>query len=325
MMAAIYLGVDTGATKSEALIANDQGHVLGYGRSGPGNWENVGWHGARSVLQTIIQQALEATGATIAEISASGLGLAGYDWPEDHAPHMVMLREIGLKGSITLVNDAVPGLIAGAPAGWGVVISAGTSCNSYGRNAQGRYGRMTGDSRFGEYAGASELVQYALQAVSRAWSMRGPQTRLGRSFVEAAGAKDVDDLLAGLVRGRYHVHAGHARLVFETAAAGDGVAREAVDWAGRQLGDLGLGVIRQLDLAGQAFDVVLSGSLYRGSPRLQTCIRDVITAEAPGARIRRLTVPPVTGGVLLAMEADGLETASLHPALLQSIAGVIEP
>ena len=323
-MAAIYLGVDTGATKSEALIANDQGHVLGYGRSGPGNWENVGWHGARSVLQTIIQQALEATGATIAEISASGLGLAGYDWPEDHAPHMAMLREIGLKEPITLVNDAVPGLIAGAPAGWGVVISAGTSCNSYGRDARGRYGRMAGDSRFGEYAGASELVQYAVQAVSRAWSMRGPQTLLGRRFVEAVGARDVDDLLAGLVRGRYQVHAGHARLVFETASAGDAVAREAIDWAGRQLGDLGLGVIHQLDLAGQVFDVVLSGSLFRGSPRLQNCIEDIITAEAPVARIRRLNVPPVTGGVLLAMEANGVESAPLRAALLQSVVDLLD-
>jgi N-acetylglucosamine kinase-like BadF-type ATPase len=323
-MAAYYLGVDTGATKSEAVIADGQGRILGTGRSGPGNWESVGWDGARAALETAIHQALERAGVGIDDVTASGLGLAGYDWPEDHAPHMAMLREIGLKEPITLVNDALPGLVAGAPAGWGVVISAGTSCNSYGRDARGHYGRMTGDSRFGEYAGASELVQVAIKAVSRAWSLRGPGTQLSQRFVEAAGARDVDDLLAGLVRGRYRLDAGHARLVFETAAEGDGVAREAVDWAGRQLGDLGLGVIRQLNLASQAFDVVLAGSFYRGSPRLQTSIREVVTAEAPGARIRRLTVPPVTGGVLLAMEAHGLETAPLRAALLKCAVELFE-
>ena len=64
-MAAYYLGVDTGATKSEAVIAGSQGRVLGYGRSGPGNWESVGWPGTRAVLQTIIQQALAGAGLGI--------------------------------------------------------------------------------------------------------------------------------------------------------------------------------------------------------------------------------------------------------------------
>ena len=205
------------------------------------------------------------------------------------------------------------------------MISAGTSCNCYGRDAAGRFGRMTGDSRFGEYAGAGELVQYALQAVARAWSKRGPQTALCAAFVAAVGAESVDDLLAGLVRGRYALDAAHAYLVFETAAAGDAVALEAVDWAGRELAELGLGVIRQLDLGLQAFEVVLSGSFYGGSPRLQRRITEVITAAAPGARISRLAVPPVTGGVLLAMETAGLQTLPVRAALHSSISAMTLP
>lgn len=319
-MPAYYLGVDTGATKSEALLADSQGQVLGFGRSGPGNWESVGWEGTRVVLQEIISQAAAAAGIGIEDITASGLGLAGCDWPEDHQPHRTLLREIGLREPITLVNDAVLGLIAGAKTGWGVVISGGTSCNCYGRDAAGRYGRMTGDSSyFGEYAGALELVQYALQAVARAWSLRGPQTQLSDAFVSVTGAEDVDDMLAGLVRGRYTLHAGHAYLVFETAAAGDAVAAEAVDWAGRQLGELANGVIRQLKLADQSFEVILSGSFFRGSPRLQELIAGVVKPEAPAARISRLLVPPVTGAVLLAMEADGLLTDSIRPILHNSV------
>ena len=319
-MAAYYLGVDTGATKSEALIADARGRVLGYGRSGPGNWETVGWQGTRAVLQEIIGRAVRETGIAIEAITASGLGLAGYDWPEDHEPHMALLRDIGLTGPVTLVNDAVLGLIAGAQAGWGVVIAAGTSCNCYGRDAAGRYGRMTGDSRFGEYAGAGELMEYALQAVARAWSKRGPQTALSAAFVHAVGAEDVGDLLAGLVRGRYTLNAGHVILVFQTAAAGDPVAVEAVEWAGRQLGELAMGVIRQLALADQSFEVVLAGSFFRGSARLEACIAGVLAAGAPGARIRRLSVPPVTGGVLLAMEASGKQAAPLRQCLVESVA-----
>jgi len=321
-MTSYYLGVDTGATKSEALLTDGHGIILGYGRSGPGNWETVGWEGTRALLETTIRQATAAAGIDIEEVTASGLGLAGCDWPEDHEPHLLLLHDIGLRGSITLVNDAVLGLIAGAEAGWGVVISAGTSCNCYGRDVTGRFGRMTGNSRFGEYAGASELVQYALQAVARAWSLRGPQTQISGAFVDVAGAEDVDDLLAGLVRGRYVLDARHARLVFEAAAAADEIANEAIDWAGRQLGDLAIGVIRQLTLQDQSFEVVLSGSFFQGSPRLQTLIKKEICAEASGARIVRLTAPPVVGGVLLAMEADGVQSSKIRRALCASAAEI---
>jgi N-acetylglucosamine kinase-like BadF-type ATPase len=303
-MSAYYLGVDTGATKSEALIAGEAGQILGYGRSGPGNWESAGWEGARAVLGEIINHAAQEAGITLDQISASGLGLAGYDWPEDHQPHEAILRETGLSGPLFLVNDALLGLFAAAEAGVGVVVSAGTSCNCYGRDVSGRIGRLTGSSFFGEYAGAGELVHYALRAVARAWSLRGPQTALSDAFVRAAGADDVDDLLAGLMRGRYALDARHAAVVFETAVAGDTVARRTVDWAGRELGDLALGVIRQLDLAESRFDLVLSGSFFKGSPRLRVLIEDVVSSAAPGARFVRLNAPPVAGGVLLAMASD---------------------
>jgi N-acetylglucosamine kinase-like BadF-type ATPase len=303
-MPAYYLGVDTGATKSEALIAGEAGQIMGFGRSGPGNWESVGWDGTRAVLSEIINHAAQEAGITLDQISAAGLGLAGYDWPEDREPHEAIVREIGLSGPLFLVNDALLGLFAAAQAGQGVVVSAGTSCNCYGRDAAGRIGRLTGSSYFGEYAGAGELIHFALQAVSRAWSLRGPQTALSDAFVRASGADDVDDLLAGLMRGRYALDARHAAVVFETAVAGDTVARQAVDWAGRELGDLALGVIRQLDLADENFDLVLSGSFFYGSPRLQVLMEDVVSSTAPGARFVRLNAPPVAGGVLLAMASD---------------------
>ncbi len=323
-MSGIYLGVDTGATKSQALLADEQGRILGSGRAGPGNWEMIGWDGTRAVLAEIIGRAARQAGIEVADITASGMGLAGYDWPEDDAPHRDICREIGLRGPLSLVNDAFLGLVAGAEAGWGVVISAGTSCNCYGRDAQGRIGRLTGSSANGEYAGAGEIVDYARRAVARAWSLRGPQTSLSAVLVEACGAADVDDLLAGLVRGRYLLDARSAPLIFAAADAGDEVAGQAVAWAGRGLGDLACGVIRQLNLQDASFDVVLSGSFFRGSPRLADLIDEAITREAPRARITPLDAPPVTGGVLLAMETRRPAPAPVRRALI-SAARAMEP
>ena len=317
-MSNYFLGVDTGATKSHALIADENGRILGFGEAGPGNWENVGWEGTRHILDRIIARATASAGITPSQITAAGFGLAGYDWPEDRQPHLDIIRNL-LEAPFEIVNDAFIGLLAGASQGWGVAVSAGTSCNCYGRNPQGRIGRVAGSSRFGEYAGAGELVSFALQAVARAWSKRGPETRLTDSFVEAAGAQDAEDLLAGIMRDRYDISAAHASLVFDAAKTGDEVAIAAIKWAGQELGGLANGVIRQLAMQDLAFDVVLSGSLYKGSGSLKETMRETVCQVAPQARFVRLNAPPVIGGVLLGMEQVGLSTPDMRLALIEGI------
>ena len=95
--------------------------------------------------------------------------------------------------------------------------------------------------------------------------------------------------------------------------------REIIHWAGRELGSLAIGVIRQLGFHDLSFEVVLSGSLYNGNPALVESMRSTIHGIAPGARLVRLAVPPVAGGVLLGMEQAGIQAASLRPRLIESI------
>lgn len=319
-MTQFFLGIDTGATKSHALIADEHGRICGFGESGPGNWEVVGWDAMQAVLAEIIEQAIMQAGIERTQIGGAGLGLAGFDWPEDRPPHEAIIGQLLPGVPFALVNDAFLGLPAGTDAGWGVVVGAGTSCNATGRNPQGQMGRLTGSSRFGEYAGAGELVWFALQAVARAWSRRGPETALGQAFCTAVGAADVSDLLAGLMRDRYHIHAEKAPVVFATAAQGDVVARELVRWAGHSLGDLACGIIRQLAMANLEFDVVLAGSFYKGSPLLQEMMAETIHALAPRARLVHLTAPPVIGAVLLGMEQVGAATAVVRHVLIDEMA-----
>ena len=315
-----FLGVDIGNSKSHALIADENGRCLGFGQAGPGSWEAIGWEAAQQVLHTIVDEALAQAGLEKSAIAGAGFGYAGYDWPEDRPGHVKISESLGLVNArYALGNDTLVGLVAGARAGWGVVVVAGTSNNCLGRDRQGREGRVTGMGPwFGEYGGASEIVARAVQAVAAAWTQRGPATALSNAFVAQTGAADVVDLLAGLVRERYRLVAADAPLVFELAAQGDLVAQEIITWAGQELGSLAVGVIRQLDLAAETFDVVLSGSLYKGGEPLISPMRQTIQAAAPGATLVRLEAPPVVGGVLLGMEQVGLETAVLRQPLLHS-------
>jgi hypothetical protein len=147
----------------------------------------------------------------------------------------------------------------------------------------------------GEYGGASAIVFKGVREIARAWGLRGPETDLSQAFIERAGASDLDDLLEGLVMGRYQLSAGDAPLVFEIARQGDEVAQGVIHWAALGLADLVKGVARQLQIEENEFEVVLIGSTFKGGPMLLDPMKAEIRELAPKARFVRLEAPPVVG------------------------------
>jgi N-acetylglucosamine kinase-like BadF-type ATPase len=317
-MTCYFLGVDIGATKSQALVADDLGRALGFGEGGPGNPLTIGYEGFAELLRAITQEALVTAGIIQDQVAGAGFGIGGYDWPSQREPILQAIHTLGLSAPLEIVNDAIIALLAGAVEGWGVAVVAGTSCNCWGWDQGRRVGRMTGFSWLGEAAGSHELALKAIQAVALEWTRRGPATRLTQTFVELAKARDVADLLEGLTLERIRLGAEAAPTIFQVAVEGDPVAGELVLWAGRELGSLAVGVIRQINLEAQVFDVVAAGSFFCGSPMLIETMGEVIQRVAPGARLVRLRAPPVVGGVLLGMEMAGVKTSEVREALIES-------
>jgi N-acetylglucosamine kinase-like BadF-type ATPase len=318
-MSDYYLGIDLGGTKGHALIADGNGRALGLGIGGPGNHETVGFEEMTRVLMEITTRALMQAGIEKGQLSAAGFGIAGYDWESELPAMQAAIAPLGLTCPCELVNDALIGLAAGAAAGWGVAVVAGTGCNCIGRDEQHRIGRVTGyGATMAEAAGAGELVARAVQAVSLAWSRRGKPTAISQAMIELCDARDLDDLIEGLCTFRYFVDAPFAPRIFELAEAGDEVAGDLIRWAGEQLGSLATGVIRQLGFEGRSFEVILVGRLFEGGARLIDPLREVVLTEASHAQFFRLEVPPVVVGVLLGMELTGARTSDARRQLIET-------
>ena len=314
-----FLGVDVGGTKSHALIADETGQALGFGQAGPGNHEVVGYDGLRQVLGEITAQAEAMAGIRRAEIAGAGFGLGGYDWPSERAATLEAIAVLGLQAPVEAVNDTIVGLLAGAEQGWGVALVAGTSNNCRGWDKSRREGRVLGNgAEFGEHGGAYELVLRAVQDVAKAWTRRGPPTALTDAFVRWAGAAAAADLLEGLSQERYFLGGEAAPLVFQVAEQGDPVALAAIRWNAEELASLAVGVIRQLQLQNEAFDVVLVGSFYNAGPLLLNPLAAAIHTAATQARLVRLTVPPVVGATLLGMKVAGVDPAPVRARLIES-------
>jgi len=308
-----YLGADLGATKTHTLIVDESGQALGFAESGPGNHESVGYEGMFQSMHDGMEQALRAAGLNKGVITGAGFGVAGYDWPSENEPTRAVIDRLGLRAPYTFVNDAVPGLVAGSPEGWGVVVVSGTGSNCRGWDRERkREGRVTGHGvMMGEGAGGSELMHRCMQIIGYSWTKRLPKTALADAMIAYVGARDLEDLMRGYTTYEYHVGAEAAPVVFRVAEEGDRVARELIDWAGCELGEMANAVIRQLEFENLAFDVVMTGSMFEGGPRLIEPMRQTILEVAPKARLVRLKLPPVLGAAMLGMEADGLQVTSL--------------
>lgn len=321
-MTEYYLGIDVGGTKTHALLADETGQAVGFATGGPGNWEAVGYDGLTRVLGEVTRAALAMAGVNIRQIAGAGMGLAGFDWPSQYESHMEAIAPLGLTGPVRIVNDATLGIVAGASEGWGVSVCSGTGCNCRGWNRDhSREGRVVGGASHwsGEYAGGWDIIMRAMQAVTFEWNKRGPATALTPLFLAHTGARDLDDLIEGVYVGRYSPEASLVLDIFRLAAQGDPQAVEVIRWAGRELGGLAVGVIRQLALEHETFDVVLIGSIFDGHPLLTDSLGETVRAVAPAARLVRLTVPPVIGGVLLGMEAAGLDYRLRRERLIESM------
>lgn len=311
-MSGFLLGVDVGGSRTRALLTDLEGQALGYGEAGAGNHEVVGYGGLAAAMEAALSRALEGAGgaergAERGAIIGAGFGVAGYDWESERGDTLAAIAPLGLACPIELRNDAALGLAAGAEAGWGLNLVAGTGNNCYGLSRDGREGRVTGaGSALGEEGGASEIAARALAVVNQARIRRIPPTALAQVLCRLTGMPDADSLAEAASLGQLQSSAAWAPEIFAAARAGDAAARGIVEWAGLELGETAAAVARQLGLEDETFELVLSGSLFGYEPRLEEGVAAVMARAAPGARIVRAPAPPVAGAVLLGARAAGL-------------------
>ncbi len=314
-----FLGVDVGSSKTHALIVDETGHCVGFGRSGGGNHQGVGYEGLTDVLRESFSQACETSGVNVASISGAGFGVAGCDFPSDREPHLQAIASLGLSCPVEVVNDGMNGLLAGATRGIGVNVTAGSSNNCRGRGQNGKEGRIVGNGiAFGEFGGAYEIAARGLQMVNYAWIKRIPPTALTQIYIKATGAKDEMDLMEGLSNGSYRLTASLAIRVMEAARQEDSAACDVMEWAGKELGWLAVSVARQIDMENEEVEIIQSGSVFEAGELIMKPMHRLVLRNCPKARLIRLDGPPVVGAVILGMEQTGFDGYAIRQNIIRT-------
>src|SRR5437762_442925 len=165
-------------------------------------------------------------------------GIAGVDRQDEANTVTAMMRRIGRKSRVLVVNDALIALVAGAQDAPGIVIIAGTGSIVYGRNAAGEaaraggWGHMVGDEGSGYWIGRE-----AVAAVMRGADGRGPATRLTEEILahfDVADASRLPRIVYDRELPRMSV-AALGPIVQRVATAGDPVAIRILERAADEL------------------------------------------------------------------------------------------
>jgi len=300
------LGIDAGGTKTVCLVADEQGRVLGSARGPGANLASLGELEVEKVLHEVMEQAMLGQSGAPAVIC---LGIAGVDRAEDAAIIRSIMRRIGNKAPVLVVNDALIALEAGAGDGPGIVLIAGTGSICYGRNERGQAARAGGwgyilaDEGSGWWMG-----QRAIQAVMRQADGRGPATSLTSRVLAHFGVTDASMLVFEVY---YHdprrrLIAGLGPAIQASVDEGDAVAREIVADAAGELALAARSVAEKLEMRGAQFPLVLSGGAFRVVTSLLADLTSRVAEVVPRGQPRLLDVEPAMGAVRLAVaEARG--------------------
>jgi len=291
------IGIDAGGTKTVGLLADESGKVLSKAISGSANLVIKGELEVEKVLFDVIES-LEAP----EPIAALCLGIAGIGQPGAEELIRGVLRRLGQRQPVRVVNDAVVALVAGAPSGVGIVVASGTGSIAYGVDPSGKTARSGGwGYLLGDEGSAFWLGHYAVRHAIRAVDGRGPATTLYDLICSKLSITEPVALVEWFYDQEYSRNrvANLASLVETASLDGDEAAEDLLDQAGGHLARAARAVADQLTFPGR-HPIVLSGGAFKACPSLIRRLQGRLAS--PDVEVRPLEAEPATGAVTLALE-----------------------
>lgn len=293
------LGLDGGGTKCDAVLMDESGAVLGWGRGGSVHGLYVRADAVARSFQDAVTGALAELRPPLARLAGMGLypGLA--DW----------LGQPVAMDQLVPAGEAEMGF-ATALTTHGVLVLSGTGSFVHALTADGRRLHEGGQGPvIADEGSAYHIGILGCRAAFRSHYSEARRTSLVEAIPRAMGARNMHEVFHLLYVeriGRSQI-ASIAKTVDEEAEAGDGVAADVLRRAAGELAELVVEVIRELHLEDSHETLVATGSVAQGSRIFWRALCEAALAVAPGLQPIQPRIRPVIGACLLALKSLGVE------------------
>jgi N-acetylglucosamine kinase-like BadF-type ATPase len=292
----LLLGVEGSGVKTQAVVADLHGNVLGRGLAPSSNQHRVGLDKACDAISTAIDAAFSQMpvasrrpGDAWAErIAGACLGLSGVDQPADQTLFSNWLKRQGIRSPTKVLNGSELILAGGTPDGWGLALISGTGSICLGRTQDGRTARVGGwGPLLGDEGSGYQIAMQALQMATQAADGRGEAKPLLEAVLRYWRIPRPQQLVEYVHRPEVQTAdiAELAVAVLELASKGDADAGKIVNHAGHALARHVDTVARQLELSGAPLALggrnMLSGLRSAVTAHIKTKIGDVSVVPDP--------------------------------------------
>lgn len=303
------MGIDQGSSKTYAIVGDDSGNVLGFGKSHGACHSNTGMKFAMEAVKEAVEEALKQAGLELSEIDTLAAGMTGMDWEFEEKLLKEELEQLTRIENILVVNDCIIAMRAGSSHPYGAVLCAGSGLNCAVRDRNGKefvYGFYIEE----EYQGGAALGKACVKAVTDSYVGMGEKTMLTKMLLKRFDCKDVDELLFKKVTEKIALkdYLSLPIVLEEAARLGDKVSKNIWYRFGRQFGRYVIAAMKRMDMLDYEAEVVLSGSIFKcREPELRQGVEDELRKDAPLAKIVDAVYEPIVGAYLMAIERSGNE------------------
>ena len=269
----LYLGIDGGGTKTEFLLANEQGEILRRVLLGASNPNDIGFAQTQEILR---QGILSCCGEYPLGCISVYAGLAGGSTGSNAEAICKFLTQFGFL-SVKNGSDATNAVSAALGREDGVIVIMGTGSIAFAQSngvqhRLGGFGYLLGDGGSG-FAMGREVILAALRQEDGS----GPKTHLHTLVKQKCGSNTVLEKVGDFYRGGKTLIASFAPLLFEAVATGDAVATSILKHQLREIATLITGAIGHIEA--DTIPVVLCGGLAQANhqwilPTLQALLEN---------------------------------------------------
>ncbi|WP_234120936.1 N-acetylglucosamine kinase [Clostridium hydrogenum] len=297
------IGIDGGGTKTHMKISDLNYNIIAEGIKGPSNINSTSKEEVKKVFQELICEGVKEIGQSLDNCNAICIGTAGADRDEDKVIIENMIKAIGYKGKIIVVNDAEIALAGGIGKRNGIIVISGTGSICYGRTEEGKscrsggWGHIIGDEGSGYDIGIS-----AIKAALKSYDGRGEKTILETSILKHLDLKCHEDLINYIYRsgaGKKEI-AKLTRVVNSAYKAGDAVSKRILKSAAKELFLSVKAVACKLELGDKNISLTTTGGAINNIEYLYDEFKNSINEVYPKINLVHMKNDSAFGAVVIA-------------------------
>lgn len=315
----VFLGVDGGGTKTQFVLADGDGNLLG-SVMGEGSYHlEIGMAGLRRVLATGVADVLAQAAVDGGRVEHAFFGIPAYGEDSEAQALLDAIPEALLGHRRYRCGNDMVCAWAGSLAGEdGINIVAGTGSIGYGER-RGKAARAGGWGEvFGDEGSAYWIAVQGLNIFTRMSDGRIPRSSLHARFRDSFRLRDDLDLCARMLNNHTRDSiAAVAQLVTRAAHDGDAAAIRIFDNAANELAAIVDAVRLALDFApDEIVPLSYSGGVFHAGALILDPFRRYLTARCPSFDLRAPLLSPSIGAALYAARLAG---SPFSPAALRRL------